>query len=209
MVQYGCPAHLLGISHRVVWVYNPGSTMLSLCDGCFTTHAGSVGYLTLDLLGTSARLLIAPAFKPLFFLCCLLRNCNLPTVIMFCLPPQDISVPQSWFSHFYAVGFVCNLAATVLQALHVASIVAEESANMTFLTVRKSNVFGDFCGSCSALSALVLLEFHLLRRLVESVVLMRCDSCSLVKCAAAVALERCCCCCCGGEIALPLVWWCS
>jgi hypothetical protein len=64
MLQYGCPAHLMGILHRIVWVYHPGSTMLSLCNGYFTTHAGFVGYLTLDLLGTSARPRIALACKP-------------------------------------------------------------------------------------------------------------------------------------------------
>jgi hypothetical protein len=88
---------------------------------------------------------------------------------------QDVSVPHSWFSHFYAVGTACNAAVVVLQALHMASIVAEESARLTFLSPRQCAVFGNFCGSCCALTALILLEFHLLRRLVESLLLMRCD----------------------------------
>ncbi len=67
---------------------------------------------------------------------------------------QDISVPQSWFAHFYAVGAAFNLAILAAMSSMVAS------------ATKPSLLLLPLLGS-------LLLQLHLTRRLLESVLVMR------------------------------------
>lgn len=68
-------------------------------------------------------------------------------------PLSDVFVPQKWFSHFYAIGCLSN--ACMLSAVYVASRDAAGEDNSASLVL------------------LVAFQLHLVRRLVETVCMMR------------------------------------
>lgn len=69
---------------------------------------------------------------------------------------QAARVPQAWFGHFYMVGVLCALSALVL--LFVTEPLTADLSKR---------------GDPAALLAMLCLLFHLSRRLLESVCLMR------------------------------------
>ena len=65
---------------------------------------------------------------------------------------QDLSVRQSWFAHFYAVGTVSNMAVLAL---------------LSGMLGKEHEITPDMA-QLQTLAALILLQLHLSRRLIES-----------------------------------------
>lgn len=70
-------------------------------------------------------------------------------------PLSDWTVPQKWFAHFYAIGAACNTIITILFLVSPFYLSLDPTYEAVFLVT------------------FVLLEFHLVRRLVETVAMMR------------------------------------
>jgi hypothetical protein len=86
---------------------------------------------------------------------------------------QDVSVPHVWFWHFYLVGVICNGATLCITAVPlVAMAVSPPGFNETGSTAASL----DTTTYMTVISLLVLcmLQTHLIRRLIETLFVMRC-----------------------------------
>jgi 3-oxo-5-alpha-steroid 4-dehydrogenase 3 len=82
------------------------------------------------------------------------RRLNLLTYVEFA--PQDVHVPQRWFSHFYCVGAATNLAVVVALGCLLSAEGGAVSQGRADATEQVA-----YFGLC-------LLQLHLARRLLES-----------------------------------------
>ena len=89
---------------------------------------------------------------------------------------QNASVPQAWFWHFYALGCGANACVVCLHAAHLLATSLHEGRSVRFASAAypQDVPFLDLCSGVGSLVALLLLQMHLMRRLVESVAIMKC-----------------------------------
>ena len=89
---------------------------------------------------------------------------------------QNASVPQALFWHFYALGCGANACVVCLHAAHLLATSSHEGRSVRFASAAypQDAPFLDLCSGVGSLVALVLLQMHLMRRLVESVAIMKC-----------------------------------
>jgi len=73
-------------------------------------------------------------------------------------PLSDWIVPQAWFAHFYAVGAIWNAA---ISAMFITSSAEYTKSGLSIESYSATVV------------ALILFQMHLLRRLVETTLVMR------------------------------------
>jgi hypothetical protein len=92
---------------------------------------------------------------------------------------QDASVPQAWFWHFYALGTAANAGLLALHVCYMVNVIVRERRLTRFMdeALPEDNLFAGFCAAATSAAVLAMFQLHLVRRLVESVFIMRCAPC--------------------------------
>lgn len=90
---------------------------------------------------------------------------------------QDVSVPHIWFWHFYLVGVVCNGATLCLAAVPL--VARAVSPRLYAAMARPNSTDGSLEAmtymTVASLLVMCMLQTHLVRRLVETLFMMRCS----------------------------------